>query len=141
MFRVWAVFYDHFSMEAVGQCLLKVGSVSGWAELSFPMLTAAFWRSEGAVLRAQIPGAESPEMWLGLCLVVLGAGWGQAETRSHPQPLSCAAGAIPEVPLAPGLAGGGGFPRNVFPSFPWCVSLPWWIWVQDRAILAGSGAG
>lgn len=47
MLRLWAVFYDHFSMEAVGQCLLKVGSVPGWAELSFPMLTAAFWSVTG----------------------------------------------------------------------------------------------
>lgn len=47
MFRVWDVFYDHFSMEVVGQCLLEVGSVSGWAELSFPMLTAAFWSVTG----------------------------------------------------------------------------------------------
>lgn len=44
MFRVWAVY---FLMETVGQCLLKVGSVSGWAELSFPMLTAAFWPVTG----------------------------------------------------------------------------------------------
>lgn len=75
------------------------------------------WRSEGAVLGTQVPGAESAEMWLGLCLFVLGAGWGQAGTGSHPQPLSCAARSILEVLLAPGLAGGGGFPRNLSPSF------------------------
>lgn len=49
MFRAWAVFYDHFSMEAVGQCLLKVGFVSGWAELGFPVLTAAFWCVAGGL--------------------------------------------------------------------------------------------
>lgn len=61
-------------------------------------------------------------MWLGLCLIVLGAGWGQAGTGSHPQPLSCAAGAILQVPLASGLAGGGGCPRDLCPP-SLCVCL------------------
>lgn len=120
-------------MQAVGRCLLKVGSVSGWAELSFLMLTAAFWSVTGDLKLLCVEHKF-------LMLRALRCGWlcvcarGRLGTGSHPQPLSCVAGAILEVPLAPGLAGGGGFPRNLSPSFPWCASLcHGGIWVQDRA--------
>lgn len=112
--------YAHFLVEAVGRCLLEACPVSG---------CPVGWQSRGGSvsgqlkverLRHKFPLAESIEMWPCL-LFVLGAR--QPPTTTF----LLSRRAISESALSlawAGLAGAGGFPKNLCPAGPSSFLLP-----------------